>query len=336
MNDADQNKGNQQPLMFLSSGKVEGNIDGNSKEQWQEVKDNRVKAIINQTEAQGNTGKKNSSTAPVFNPSPARIVSTNGCVDTSPNGKRNDESRNKESTAQWVQRTFNANTVATNTSCQDTPSQDSRVEGELAKKLEKIQAVGAKIRSESDNEEDEVPDGVQDSEESTDDEQEEEEQSVNGDAILTAKITNEENLNNVYIDPKDQNISKEGQVNTGRDGVGTEDPEQIGVDVVDPGGTGDIAAHNVNANMNKKEIVKAGNEQVSSSQPPVETGSTIPLEIVQLKLQKKIEEHAMVPNPRKSNIMAALGDNDVDDQVERPCNDLDEESTTQNFLNVAK
>lgn len=70
-------------------------------------------------------------------------------MDTSPNGKRNDESRNKESTAQWVQRTFNANTVATNTSCQDTPSQDSRVEGELAKKLEKIQAVGAKIRSES-------------------------------------------------------------------------------------------------------------------------------------------------------------------------------------------
>lgn len=69
-------------------------------------------------------------------------------MDTSPNEKRNDESRNKESIAQWVQRTFNANTVATNTSCQDTPSQDTRVEGELAKNSKTIQVVGAKIRSE--------------------------------------------------------------------------------------------------------------------------------------------------------------------------------------------
>lgn len=68
----------------------------------------------------------------------------------------------------------------------------------------------------------------------------------------------------------------------------------------------------------------------------METGSTVPLEIVQLKLQKKIEEHAMAPKPRKSNIVAALGDNDVDDQVDRLGKDLDAKSTTQNFLNVAK
>lgn len=58
MNDADQNNCNKQPLIILSSGKVVGNVAGNSKEQWKEVKDNRVKAIVNKTEAQGNTEKE--------------------------------------------------------------------------------------------------------------------------------------------------------------------------------------------------------------------------------------------------------------------------------------
>lgn len=46
----EQNKGNQ-PLMILASGKVVGNVAGNLKEQWKEVKDNRVKTIVKQNEA---------------------------------------------------------------------------------------------------------------------------------------------------------------------------------------------------------------------------------------------------------------------------------------------
>lgn len=41
--------------------------------------------------------------------------------------------RINETTADWVQRTFGGNVADINTSCQDIPYQDTRVEGELAK-----------------------------------------------------------------------------------------------------------------------------------------------------------------------------------------------------------
>uniref|UniRef100_A0A1S4D499 Homeobox protein 9-like n=1 Tax=Nicotiana tabacum TaxID=4097 RepID=A0A1S4D499_TOBAC len=43
-----QDIGNSQPIMMLSSGKVVGNVNVTAKEQWKEVKDNRVRNVVNQ------------------------------------------------------------------------------------------------------------------------------------------------------------------------------------------------------------------------------------------------------------------------------------------------
>ncbi|XP_070032135.1 uncharacterized protein [Nicotiana tomentosiformis] len=446
--------------MILSSGKVVGSVDGNSKEQWKEVKDNRVKAIANQTEVQGKTGKeivpvqqgekqqgnggnngKNSGkqneiqskigkeivpvdqgannqvqvgnkfavlevmddeeengnqlmlvddqpsprnpvtrdqitaqqrqksnannarklnpAAPVFNPNSVGIGSTNGCVDTTPTGKGKETNRAKESTAQWVQRTFKDNAVGINTSCQDIPSQDTLVDRELAKTTDN-QSSGAKTRSdfpkvnervqwsggrlwsdqiEEDSDEGEVPDGVPADDEPIDDDQEGEEQSVNGDPIVTGKNTSEENPNNVNMESNEQEAGKDRQVATRSDGIGTENSEGRGTDAVDPEGTREIAVQNVIVDDNQKEIANTGNEQLLNAQPPVQPKNTVPLESTQLKLQKKGEEQAMVPKLQKPNTVDALGvndANDVDEEVDRTCKDLDQESTAQNFLNVAR
>lgn len=45
-------------LMILTSGKVVDNVSGNSKEQWKEVKDNRVRTVVNQNAEKGNTRKE--------------------------------------------------------------------------------------------------------------------------------------------------------------------------------------------------------------------------------------------------------------------------------------
>lgn len=51
-----------------------------------------------------------------------------------------------------MQRTFTANAAATNTSCQEIPSQDTRREGELAKKSVKVQAsdIGSEMFKDND------------------------------------------------------------------------------------------------------------------------------------------------------------------------------------------
>lgn len=47
VNGKDQVQDKQQSLIILSSGKVVGNVTGNAKEQWKEVRDNRVRNVVN-------------------------------------------------------------------------------------------------------------------------------------------------------------------------------------------------------------------------------------------------------------------------------------------------
>ncbi|XP_070005899.1 uncharacterized protein [Nicotiana sylvestris] len=51
-----QDIGNSQPIMILSSGKVVGNVNVTAKEQWKEVKDNRVRNVVNQNTSLNNNG----------------------------------------------------------------------------------------------------------------------------------------------------------------------------------------------------------------------------------------------------------------------------------------
>ncbi|XP_070015513.1 uncharacterized protein [Nicotiana sylvestris] len=51
-----QDIGNSQPIMMLSSGKVVGNVNVTTKEQWKEVKDNRVRNVVNQNTSLTNNG----------------------------------------------------------------------------------------------------------------------------------------------------------------------------------------------------------------------------------------------------------------------------------------
>ncbi|OIT29267.1 hypothetical protein A4A49_17178 [Nicotiana attenuata] len=200
---------NVQPLMILSSGKIVGNPVVNAKEQWKEVRDNRVSNGVNSEQnktgkeivpiqqsgdqqggeankqvqvankfavlevvdeedepnnqlalveavntptnpVNGNQGENqqqpkattpNTGTlnlaAPAFNLNLSGIGSSNVRVNSSPKSKSKEVPKTKESTAQWVERTFNANTgggiVGINTSCQDIPSQDTMVDKELDK-----------------------------------------------------------------------------------------------------------------------------------------------------------------------------------------------------------
>lgn len=83
------------------------------------------------------TARRLNPTAPIINSTLAMIESKKARPDISPIGISNEEPRNKESTTQWVQRTFNGSIVAINTSCKYIPSQDTHVEGQLAKQSER-------------------------------------------------------------------------------------------------------------------------------------------------------------------------------------------------------
>nr|XP_009800037.1 PREDICTED: uncharacterized protein DDB_G0287625-like [Nicotiana sylvestris] len=51
-----QDIGNSQPIKMLSSGKIVGNVNVTAKEQWKEVKDNRVRNVVNQNTSLSNNG----------------------------------------------------------------------------------------------------------------------------------------------------------------------------------------------------------------------------------------------------------------------------------------
>lgn len=319
-----------QPLMILSSGKVVGDLHGNTKEQWKEVRDNRVRNGVNPNADQGKTGKeivlvqqsgdqlangvnKDGNTgqktgeqrdveeqlspvgnetskqvqvankfavlevideedepgnqlalveasatpkapgngnqderqkhtgnlnpaAPAFTPNSSGIGSANDRVNTSPKGKAKEIHKTKESTAQWVERTFNTKTgegsVGINISYQDIPSQDTMVDKELAKSpalpdgtkfptlQERVQWRGGRLWSdqrEEDSEADEVPEGAKVDEEPVVEEQEEEEQSVNDHPTAITDKSNATNLDKGNEVPIDQEIANYTQVANSND-----------------------------------------------------------------------------------------------------------------------
>ncbi|OIT24175.1 hypothetical protein A4A49_33958 [Nicotiana attenuata] len=88
----------------------------------------------------------------------------------------------KESTTQWVSRTF-ADNIATNQSCQEIPSQSIEFDAvERVSKNERLQISGNKLwheQTEEESDEGEVPFGAIGEEESADEENDQEEQNVN-------------------------------------------------------------------------------------------------------------------------------------------------------------
>ncbi|OIT26694.1 hypothetical protein A4A49_55970, partial [Nicotiana attenuata] len=126
-------------------------------------------------------------TAAVFTPKSTGIGSTASKEDTEKHKNKNDEmveDNQRDSTVAWVNRAFNANTVATNQSCQEIPSQATEIDATLRNinATKEVQAEGRKIWSqqvEEDSDEGELPEGACGEVESSDEEVEHEEQSVN-------------------------------------------------------------------------------------------------------------------------------------------------------------
>ncbi|XP_070022141.1 uncharacterized protein [Nicotiana sylvestris] len=289
----------------------------------------KKEAAFQQKQQIGNEGEKLNPAAPEFNRSSAGIGSTNGGSEAMVN-------KPKKTTSQWVQRTFIGNTlVGVNTSCKDTPSQDTMVEMEMANILEiqtnenflpqmkeRVQWSGGKLWSEQredDSEENEVPVGAKHDEELVLEEKEEEEKSVNGEETVT--VTNKEeiaaekrkierdNSNDETavpkekIDAKEQHTTKQIQEgNTYQLHI----KEGVGMDAIDSGGTGD-------------GVVVTGNLEQSRMQD--------------------MKEQTLVPNlQHKHDVSVADAQKfkEVEDKDARAGQDLDEESTTQNFQNVAR
>ncbi|OIT19316.1 hypothetical protein A4A49_58484, partial [Nicotiana attenuata] len=125
--------------------------------------------------------------AAVFTPKSTGIGSTTNKEDTEKHKSKNNEmveDNQRDSTVDWVNRAFNANTVATNQSCQEVPSQATEIDANLRNIniTEDIQAEGRKIWSqqvEEDSDEGELPEGACGEVESSDEEVDQEEQSVN-------------------------------------------------------------------------------------------------------------------------------------------------------------
>lgn len=136
---------------------------------------------------------------------------------------------------------------------------------------------------------------------------EEEDQSVNGDVNVT-KPTEDENVINEDVDPKEQENTNVNQVNIATNKTGKLITKGINQNVIDPGGTGMDVTRDVVVNTKLKESAKSGNKQMTQAQLPGDTGNTGPVEITQLKNKKNTGEQAMITKPKKSSIVAALGD----------------------------
>ncbi|OIT20059.1 hypothetical protein A4A49_59584, partial [Nicotiana attenuata] len=81
-----------------------------------------------------NSTKKLNHTAAVFTPKSTGVGSTTSKEDTEKHKNKNDEmveDNQRDSTVAWVNRAFNANTVATNQSCQEVPSQATEIDATL-------------------------------------------------------------------------------------------------------------------------------------------------------------------------------------------------------------
>ncbi|OIS95636.1 hypothetical protein A4A49_58716, partial [Nicotiana attenuata] len=251
------------------------------------------------------SGKSLNPTAPIFSPT----APTNQTV--------NEEVRNAKSTAAWVQRAFVGNTVGINTSCQDIPSQDTRVEGELAKmsakvnatdavprdgefkSSERVQRSGGKLWSnqiEEDPEEGLIPDRMQD-ERDSDFDLEDEEQSVNGDANIT-KNNEEKTLNKDDAAEGNNENTNESQTDTGNPNVHSMNTKNTDVNMGDPGGDG----NNIPVHKDGGDGTDVGNIQVANVQTAIVIETKEPVENTMVKQQK--ESGDLISKQKKSNKLA--------------------------------
>ncbi|OIT29519.1 hypothetical protein A4A49_62801, partial [Nicotiana attenuata] len=246
--------------------------------------------------------------APTFNPTfmGSEVVKHGGA--DNPNGRGNGEPANKEYTSQWVHRTFAGNIVTTNTSFQEVPSQNTRVENFLAKKnntmtdeeadtgaeivaaKEKVKWTGDKLwinQIEEDPDEGIIPDGMV-AERDSDVEIGEEEQSVNGEEN-TSKEGDQVSKVQENSMPIDENKETNGDADQVNDEAGitmtdpnyvAANPKDVNANMGDPGGAGNGISGHEEINKDMRESATAGNKQRPKEH------STVPLEISQNKLQQ--------------------------------------------------
>ncbi|XP_070017818.1 uncharacterized protein [Nicotiana sylvestris] len=311
--------------------------------------------------------KKLNHAAPTFNPTAIRNHAANreSIADCVQQHLGNEQHFDNYSTAQWVQEAFKNNVVQVNTSCQDIPSQDTKVEQHLAnnKEIELIEDIDfEKFRT---NEKDkwaggrlwinqieevladgQIPDTMHSEEEIGGNEVEDEDQSVN----CNANAINIQSISECTNPAAEK--TKEGNIN-----------------IIDPGGTlhNDVSnvlkeAENADKNQEKnsdknqeknsdknqeKTVQVYARSVVLLSTVKDEAGSVVPSNNTQLLTNEHEEKAAELTNQEKDaeltnqayDVVTSKEAIEAHDQVghaEHKGRDMDEESTTQNFLNVAK
>ncbi|XP_070013760.1 uncharacterized protein [Nicotiana sylvestris] len=348
------------PLMVLTSGKVVGNIGP----QWKEVHDNR--GLNKGKQIDGNTAQGKEMVRVNNAAVEKQIQSTNKfALLEIENGELNEDNQlavveevqktighndiqhnnstvivaidseeqevhvstknpttkinadNEKSTTAWVQTAFANNVVGTNTSCKDIPSQDTRINETMAKNSVKVNTVHAMTRQEeqTSNDNEQVED--------TDFEMFKSSETINWKG---SKFW----LNQTEEDPGEGQVP-DGMASddeTGGDANNEDDPSNAAAEelnlknielcnVDDPGGTlGDI------------EQTKAGQEgpSCSNAMPIVSANAT----------NQQPDPQAAEQGTEKSGLMVTANTKEIEGQSNQANRDLDEESTTQNFLNVAK
>lgn len=110
----------------------------------------------------------------------------------------------------------------------------------------------------------------------------------------------------------------------------------VDINAVDPGGTGENVTFDIIVNSNSKDRAKVEKKQMTKPIAQNTAGSTAPLKPTQLQNKKNRGEQTVISIPKNSNIMASLGDKEVAVRSEHAAKDMDDESTAQNFLNIAK
>ncbi|XP_070023261.1 uncharacterized protein [Nicotiana sylvestris] len=289
-----------------------------------------------------NEGKLNPA-AQAFHLNSSGISSTNGLV----NGK--EASKEKNDTAQWVERSFKDKTgegiVKINKPCKEIPSQVTLV-NKVVNKNPKSQAEGSKsstfkervqecrgrlweAQREYDSEENEVPLGAQADEEPNENDKEEDEQSVNGE--IHANDTN--TTGNYLIKEGSENVEHINNLQTA-EVAEISNYEGRGPEVNDLGGIEDDQL------QKSQEDPQGHNTTEKEKQPKQKTeivNSTVTLEKNQLQLFNRGEEKALVP--KKNSFGATSGGKEDNDEGEEPSKsgyDMDQESTTQHLMNAAR
>ncbi|OIT07933.1 hypothetical protein A4A49_10464 [Nicotiana attenuata] len=147
-------------------------------------------AIVEEVDVQNTPNQKELNPAAVaFTPKSTRVASSKRGKEINPNAEgilsKVPTGRGKESTAQWVNRTFPVLNVISNQSCQDIPSQslDTSVLPEQENLKDRVEFVGSRLwddQQEEESDEGEFLEGHEDVEEVQEKDLDVEEQSVNG------------------------------------------------------------------------------------------------------------------------------------------------------------